>query len=219
MVWRWLRIAADTSLAALHFIFQIAQGWGDDHLHQFHIYGKDYGISYEGGIGFIDNPFRVVIEDFAFDAGDRFTYEYNFFEHWIHHIRVEAIHEDSELKTPFCLSGHGMPGATAADEADKTLAFLEAIVNADDATTVGEIRTFIDDLDAVRFNRNKNQPATEQTRPCVSGTGARSDLAGPPQLIGVYKGIPQCHYQKMAYFTVGSSLICHVHYDHHLCVI
>ncbi|UJC63360.1 hypothetical protein J0660_25745 (plasmid) [Salmonella enterica subsp. enterica serovar Agona] len=40
MVWRRLRIAADTSLAALHFIFQIVQGWGDDHLHQFHIYGK-----------------------------------------------------------------------------------------------------------------------------------------------------------------------------------
>ncbi|WP_162887969.1 hypothetical protein [Klebsiella quasipneumoniae] len=32
-----------------------------------------------------------------------------------------------------------MPGATAADEFDKTLAFLEAIVNADDETTVGEI--------------------------------------------------------------------------------
>ncbi|HIH8969085.1 TPA: plasmid pRiA4b ORF-3 family protein, partial [Serratia marcescens] len=39
--------------------------------------------------------------------------------------------------------------------ADKTLAFLEAIVNADDATTVGDIRVFIDDLDAVRFNRKK----------------------------------------------------------------
>ncbi|EPK5355504.1 plasmid pRiA4b ORF-3 family protein, partial [Escherichia coli] len=26
MVWRRLRIAADTSLAALHFIFQIVQG-------------------------------------------------------------------------------------------------------------------------------------------------------------------------------------------------
>ncbi|ECD7574957.1 hypothetical protein FA839_19860 [Salmonella enterica subsp. enterica serovar Nchanga] len=48
-----------------------------------------------------------------------------------------------------------MPGATAADEADKTLAFLEAIVNANDSTTVGDIRLFIDDLDAVRFNRNK----------------------------------------------------------------
>nr|WP_260833691.1 plasmid pRiA4b ORF-3 family protein [Yersinia wautersii] len=27
MVWRRLRIAADTSVAALHFIFQIVQGW------------------------------------------------------------------------------------------------------------------------------------------------------------------------------------------------
>jgi hypothetical protein len=107
MVWRRLRIAADTSLAALHFIFQIVQGWGDDYLHQFHIHGKDFGISYDGGIGFPDNPFRLVIDDFAFDAGDRFTYEYNFFEHWLHDIRVEAIHEDSTLRTPFCMSGHG----------------------------------------------------------------------------------------------------------------
>ncbi|MGP2427866.1 plasmid pRiA4b ORF-3 family protein [Yersinia sp. 2538 StPb PI] len=155
MVWRRLRIAADTSLAALHFIFQIVQGWGDDYLHQFHIYGKDYGISYDGGIGFPDNPFRIVIDNFSFDVDYRFTYEYNFFEHWLHDIRVEAIHEDSALRTPFCMSGHGMAGATAVDEADKTLAFLEAIVNADDATTVGDIRAFIDDLDTVRFNRKK----------------------------------------------------------------
>lgn len=42
MVWRRLKVAADTSLAALHFIIRIIQGWGDDHLHQFHIYGKGY---------------------------------------------------------------------------------------------------------------------------------------------------------------------------------
>lgn len=48
-----------------------------------------------------------------------------------------------------------MPGATVADEFDKTLAFLEAIVNADDETTIGEIRPFANDLGAVRFNRNK----------------------------------------------------------------
>ncbi len=58
-------------------------------------------------------------------------------------IRVEAIYENSTLKAPFCISGHGMPGATAADEFDKTLAFLEAIVNADDETTVGEIRPLL----------------------------------------------------------------------------
>jgi len=155
MVCHRLRIAADTSLASLHFIFQIAQGWGDDHFHQFHIYGKDYGIFYVGGIGFPDNPFRIVIDGFAFDTGDRFIYEYNFFEYWCHDIRVEAIHENSMLKMPFCINGHGMPRATAADEADKTLAFLEAIVIANDSTAVGEIRSFVDELEAVRFNRNK----------------------------------------------------------------
>jgi len=71
---------------------------------------------------FVDNQIRIVIDDFAFDAGDRFTYEYSFFEHWLHDIRVEAINETSTLKAPFCISGHGMPGVTAADECDKTLA-------------------------------------------------------------------------------------------------
>ncbi|ECL5586361.1 plasmid pRiA4b ORF-3 family protein, partial [Salmonella enterica] len=31
MVWRRLRISANTSLAALHYIIQIVQGWGDDY--------------------------------------------------------------------------------------------------------------------------------------------------------------------------------------------
>ncbi len=63
MVWRRLRIAANTSLATLHFIIQIIQGWDDDHLHQFHIYSKDYGITYDGSIGFPDNPFQIVIDE------------------------------------------------------------------------------------------------------------------------------------------------------------
>lgn len=92
MVWRRLRIAANTSLVALHYIIQIAQGWGDDYLHQFHIYGKDYGISYEGDIGFTDSLFRVMIDDFAFDTDDRFTYEYNFFEiSWSGQFSVDGL--------------------------------------------------------------------------------------------------------------------------------
>ncbi|MCF7423557.1 plasmid pRiA4b ORF-3 family protein [Escherichia coli] len=52
-------------------------------------------------LGFPDNPFQVVIDDFEFDVGDRFTYEYNFFEHWIHDIRVEAIYENAVLYKGF----------------------------------------------------------------------------------------------------------------------
>ncbi|MDE9541289.1 plasmid pRiA4b ORF-3 family protein [Xenorhabdus bovienii] len=116
MVWRRLRLSGKISLTAFHYIIQIAQGWQDDHLHQFHIYGKNYGISYSGGIGFPDNPYKITFDDFEFDAGDRFTYEYNFFEHWFHNTRIEIVLENSNLKSPFCLAGNRMPGAMLADE-------------------------------------------------------------------------------------------------------
>ncbi|MGV7960428.1 plasmid pRiA4b ORF-3 family protein [Photorhabdus tasmaniensis] len=155
MVWCRFRLSGETSLAAFHYIIQIAQGWQDDHLHQFRIYAKDYGISYSGGIAFPDNPYKITLDDFEFDAGDRFTYEYNFFEHWLHDIRIETVLENANLKSPFCLAGNRMPGATLADEVDKTLALLDAIIHADDTTTVGDIRPLVEALDAVRFNRPK----------------------------------------------------------------
>ncbi|EFL91122.1 putative plasmid assoicated protein [Candidatus Regiella insecticola LSR1] len=106
-------------------------------------------------MGFSDDPYLVTLDDFGFDVGDRFTYEYNFFENWLHDIRIETIHDNSTQKSPFCLSGHGMPGATLADKRDKTLALLHAVINGDELTTVGDIREFIEALDTVRFNRNK----------------------------------------------------------------
>ena len=109
MIWRRLRVRGNTSLADLHHIIQIAMGWDDDYLHSFHIYGEDYGIAYEGGMDFSHNARQVFIDDFGFDAGDRFTYTFNFFDHWLCDIRVEAI--DSDLKrVPFCLSGSGRQG-------------------------------------------------------------------------------------------------------------
>jgi len=57
MVWRHLQIPGNVSLAKLHYIIQIVYGWDNEHLHQFHIHGKDYGISYLGGIAFSDNDY------------------------------------------------------------------------------------------------------------------------------------------------------------------
>ena len=69
MVWRRFRIAGDTSLAGLHFIIQIAQGWDDDYLHQFHIHGKDFGLNKPGAYSFPDDSRQVVMDDFEFDIG------------------------------------------------------------------------------------------------------------------------------------------------------
>ena len=157
MIWRRLRISGNTSLASLHYIIQIIQGWSDDHLHLFHICGKDYGIYKPGGMGFSDNAYERVIDDFSFDVGDRFSYEYNFNENWLHDIRVEAIEKSTlRKKTPFCQSGNGMPSVTEFDYYDNLLDVLKIIVDENDtATTVGEVRRGIEKLDTLRLNRKK----------------------------------------------------------------
>lgn len=154
MVWRRLRVPVNTSLAQLHQIIQITNQWDDDYLHQFHIYGKDYGISYVGGIAFADNARQVFLEDFGFDIGDKFTYEYNFFEHWIVDIRIENIKEETSPSLVYCIKGNGMPEVSKHDEVEPTLNLLKAIINADETTTVGDIRSLIDALNSVKFNRH-----------------------------------------------------------------
>ncbi|MCF6250083.1 MAG: plasmid pRiA4b ORF-3 family protein [Methylococcaceae bacterium] len=55
MILSRLRIPGSTSSADLHRTTLIVFGWDDDHLHRFHIYGKDYGIAYLGDLSFSDN--------------------------------------------------------------------------------------------------------------------------------------------------------------------
>ncbi len=153
MIWRRLRIPGNTSLAQLHHIIQIANNWDDEYLHQFHIYGKDYGIPYIGGIQFSDDADAVFLDDFNFDIGDKFTYEYNFFDHWLVDIRIENIKALTSTQTLHCTKGSGMPGAKKHDEAEPTMNLLKAFANADENTTMGDIRPFVDALNAVRFNR------------------------------------------------------------------
>ena len=46
-------------VADLHHLLQLAMGWTNSHLHRFHIYGKEYGIAYDGGMGFADDPHQI----------------------------------------------------------------------------------------------------------------------------------------------------------------
>ena len=106
MIWRRLLVPGSTRIAELHHIIQIAMGWSDYHLHRFRIYAKEYGISYIGGISFSDNPHEVRLADFGFQAGDRFEYEYDFGDSWLHELRVEKIISPEPKKTyPLCLDG------------------------------------------------------------------------------------------------------------------
>jgi hypothetical protein len=106
MIWRRFQLSSETSLADLHHIIQISMGWDDDHLHQFKIYAKNYGIHYAGGPGFRDDAHLVFINQFEFAVGDRFTYEYNFSEGRLCDIRIEKIEEsETETSQPKCIDG------------------------------------------------------------------------------------------------------------------
>lgn len=106
MIWRRLLVKSNSSIADLHYTIQIAMGWDDDHLNQFIIRGKSYGVYHEEGMSFSDNAKQIYLSDFQFRPKEKFTYEYNFFDHWEHEIRFEKqLPIDSKKTYPLCIGG------------------------------------------------------------------------------------------------------------------
>jgi len=156
MVWRRLRIPGNTSLAMLHDLIQLVYGWDDFNLHSFHIYSKDYGINYIGAVMYPDNAHKKYIDDFCFDVGDKFTYTYNFFENYVHDIRIEKIETGPFVKNQLlCLSGSGMPGATKYDAENVKYDMLQTIVDKKMDLAVSDVRNFVENLARVEFSKKR----------------------------------------------------------------
>ncbi|HJY79587.1 MAG TPA: plasmid pRiA4b ORF-3 family protein [Candidatus Binatia bacterium] len=106
LIWRRLLVSADTSIADLHHILQLALGWTSSHLHRFLIRGKEYGIAYDGGMGFDDDPKQIRLANFRLRLRERFLYEYDFNVPWQHDMRVEQIvAADANRTSPMCIGG------------------------------------------------------------------------------------------------------------------
>jgi len=75
LIWRRLLVYSDTTLAHLHHMLQILFAWSDEHLHHFHIFGKDYGSN-------AADTRHVTLQSFAFQPGERFRYVYNYYAQW-----------------------------------------------------------------------------------------------------------------------------------------
>jgi outer membrane receptor protein involved in Fe transport len=90
LIWRRLLVPSDTSIAQLHYVLQVAVGWEDMYLHRFEIRGREYGLSRESGMFFDADAGKVRISDLKLRRMERFTYEYDFGDSWVHDIRIEA---------------------------------------------------------------------------------------------------------------------------------
>jgi Plasmid pRiA4b ORF-3-like protein len=103
-VWRRLLVRADTTLFRLHGILQVAMGWTDTHLHQFHAEGLRFGVvDREMDRGMMSDR-GVVLFQVIPRVGSRIVYEYDFGDGWMHDIRVEKI-PDGDVVTPTCVDG------------------------------------------------------------------------------------------------------------------
>lgn len=88
-IWRRLELAADTGLAELHRIIQVAFGWEDSHLHVFETRYGAFGIA-DRELGHrAEKP--VTLEQIATQPGEGLNYVYDLGDDWVHEIVVERV--------------------------------------------------------------------------------------------------------------------------------
>jgi Plasmid pRiA4b ORF-3-like protein len=173
LIWRRLLIRSDMSLATLHAALQIVFAWSDTYLHSFHIHGQAYGTPRLDGPHIDVDARHVPLVALCLHRGERFTYVYNFIDHWVCDLRLEALVPLEPRRVyPVCTGGtraappEDCGGAWAylqmVDhhhiplEAMATVATaLDRLLKADDQTTIRQIigdqetfREAVDQLDA-----------------------------------------------------------------------
>lgn len=105
LIWRRLLVTDTTTLAELHALLQTAFGWSDEHLHRFTIHGVEYALPRDGA-GCRRDARTVALSRFGLRQGERFAYEYDFYDTWLHDIRVEQITAPVPGgRYPVCTSG------------------------------------------------------------------------------------------------------------------
>lgn len=105
-IYRRLLLKGDTTIVQLHHIVQLVMGWNNYHLHYFRIHGRNYGIDYTHGDQFLGIPQITRLGDFDLRINDTFHYVYDYYDQWVHQIRVENITTNADTYLhPICLAG------------------------------------------------------------------------------------------------------------------
>jgi hypothetical protein len=103
-VWRRLIVDPRLTMEQLHTVLQVAFGWENYHLHQFHErdgtrYARptDFDEFYENAV----DERKVCLADVFDRAKKQIVYEYDFGDSWMHGVRLEKKVESESLEYPF----------------------------------------------------------------------------------------------------------------------
>jgi len=115
LIWRRIQVPSNYNFWDLHVAVQDAMGWTDSHLHHFEIKGKGKRKAERIGIPDFERwselpevfpGWEIWISAYFNDLGVQATYEYDYGDGWIHHIRHEGyIYRDPKIKYPVCIGG------------------------------------------------------------------------------------------------------------------
>ncbi|CAN5237185.1 hypothetical protein BH23BAC1_BH23BAC1_36730 [soil metagenome] len=111
-IWRRIQVPEEINFSDLHDIIQLSMGWENDHLYKFNI-NKIRIYDFQDVIDDGSDPFERDSQDTFLDelltrVKTKFTYVYDFGDHWEHLIQLEKILSVEDGNDyPVCLEGEG----------------------------------------------------------------------------------------------------------------
>lgn len=107
-IWRRIVLPDNYTLGQLHDAIQVAMGWQDYHMHAFRFGDVHYTSqqAYEMGEMDMENEETVFLNRVVTRAKQKFIYEYDFGDSWLHEIIAEKMLPfDPQTKYPICSAG------------------------------------------------------------------------------------------------------------------
>jgi hypothetical protein len=157
-VWRRLLVCDRASFSELHYLIQKTMGWDNSHMHAFYVGGVEYAgyeTAQDCGVH-CDEDFHL--HQLVKRRGQRFTYEYDFGDRWMHDILVEKTEPcPGEPPPARCLAGaracppddFGGPSGYAAFLRDRTSPNPDVLANWGEPDWVRNFDPESFDLDAI----------------------------------------------------------------------
>ena len=112
LIWREVVIPEYYTLYQLHLVIQAAFGWDHSHLFQFSKTGLADDVRYSippdiEDIGEITDARMFPVKKVFRKKGDTETYVYDFGDHWVHRVTLEARINKNSNRCPVCTDGGG----------------------------------------------------------------------------------------------------------------
>jgi hypothetical protein len=109
-IWRRLLVPSVLTLEQLHDVLQTAMGWAGDHLHEFRVGDRHFGIpdpeDRSMGMPSVENERTIRLSNVLRRAGAKVIYTYDFGDNWKHSIVLEKqLPADPDEEYPVCTDG------------------------------------------------------------------------------------------------------------------